>query len=107
MTTLIKPDGSFHFIDAGERERIAQLIADGARIQGAPLPEAAIVEEVDAPIVNDAPDVSTMTVAAIREWLETSPAIVDAIDAFAAEQNGKHRTTALDVLQDYIGDTDG
>ena len=107
MTTLIKPDGSFHFIDAGERERIAQLIADGARIQGAPLPEAAIVEEVDAPIINDAPDVSTMTVQAIREWLDTAPAVGDVRYAFDAEQDGKHRKTALDVLQDYIGVTNG
>lgn len=46
-----------------------------------------------------------LTVTEIREWLSQDPDSDDVADALEAERSGEDRVTAIDALEDYLGDT--
>ena len=108
MTTLIAPDGSRHFVHEGNRDYIAHLLASGFRHKDAPVESPQDAQEAqsvefDGPVVSNVPDLSSMTVAAIKAWLDGGPGWEAASIAFEEELEGKHRKGALDAIQDYLG----
>lgn len=98
MTTLIKPDGSLHFLGDGEKSRIEQLLASGYRRAGAE-PE---VDQPQPTVPANTVDPSTLSISQLKRWLGTDPALSDVHDVFMQEQSGRHRKGALDALQDYL-----
>ena len=115
------PQTGWSYYRAGDRATLARggpwLVDQGICYEGWGAKPAQVAELVVEPELKPVAgvaveelrppeDVDDMTVAEIRDWLNTEPYIEDVRDAFIFEQNGRARVTALASLHDYIAEFD-